>query len=250
MKNEKLLNAIGQINDDYITDAKPREKKSSRAFWIKFGAIAACFAFTLGIGISMLMQDNENIKLSLSSENIRVEYIEEVSTISTQTDLEWLTEEEIFTKYETTIFSGTINEIRNIQIDYNGGFRDYRAIAKITIEDIYRGDLSSGDIVTVLLPCPVNMQGVWVEDTETVSAMREGMRGIFMPIQYDEESYRTENGATLFLQDIADYGFLDGWRYTFLQTDEGLVFAREAFSSIDTATTLGEVENYIIDMIK
>jgi hypothetical protein len=248
MKKEKLLYAIGQINEDYITDAEPGKKTSNKPVWLKYVAVAACLALALGLGITLLTSGNGEIELPLSTGNICVKYIEKAPAASPKADLEWLTEEELFTKYETAIFSGTIAEIRNIQIDYNGSI-DYGAIAKISVENVYRGDCICGETVSVLLPGPVNMKGVWVEDTETISAMREGMRGIFMPLQYDDESFRSQNGATLYLNDIADYGFLDGRRCAFLETDEGLVFAREAYDSIAAATTLGEVENYILDMI-
>lgn len=248
MKNEKLLYAIGQIDDDYITDAEPKEKKTNKSIWLKCGAVAACLALALGLGIPLLTGDNGEIELPSSTGNICVKYIDKAPVAFQKAELEWLTEEELFTKYETAIFSGTIVKIRNIQIDYNGSL-EYGAIAKIRADKIYRGNCSAGETVSVLLPCSVDMKGMWVEDTGTVSTMRNGMRGIFMPFKYDDESYRSQNGATLYLKDIADYGFFDGWRCAFLETDEGLLFAREAYASIAAASTLEEVESYILDMI-
>ena len=68
--------------------------------------------------------------------------------------------------------------------------------------------------------------------------MREGMRGIFMPIRYDADSIWQENGATLYLQKAAPYGFADGLRFAFLETDRGLVYARHAWPSFAGASTL------------
>ncbi len=51
------------------------------------------------------------------------------------------------------------------------------------------------------------------------------------------------------LKDVAGYGFADGRRYVFLETDTGLVFARDAYPTISSATTLQEVENYVLEMV-
>ena len=92
-----------------------------------------------------------------------------------------------------------------------------------------------------MLNCPI-LKGFWVTDTNTVSAMKVGTTGIFMPMIYnDENSFWEQNGAKIDKRELADYGFADGERYAFLQTDDGLVFSREAYSSIANATTLDEI---------
>ena len=59
-----------------------------------------------------------------------------------------------------------------------------------------------------------------------------------------------EIGASLDKRDLADYDFVDGERYAFLETDSGLVFSRWAYASIADATTLDEVEEYIEKMLE
>ena len=51
------------------------------------------------------------------------------------------------------------------------------------------------------------------------------------------------------MKEIADYGFADGVRYAFLETQDGLVFSRSSYESISDATTLDEIETYILNMI-
>ena len=81
--------------------------------------------------------------------------------------------------------------------------------------------------------------------------MKAGVTGIFMPVIYDDEnSIWEQNGARLDKRDIADYGFADGERFAFLETEDGLVFSRDAYGSIDDATTLDEVEDYIKAMLE
>ena len=42
MKENKLLSAVGQIDEKYIDEARPDRPKSKSRFWVRFGAIAAC----------------------------------------------------------------------------------------------------------------------------------------------------------------------------------------------------------------
>ena len=134
-------------------------------------------------------------------------------------------------------------------MNFNGD-KANRAIAKIEVEQVYRGPCSAGDTISVMLPCPL-VKGFWVTDTSTVSAMEVGTTGIFMPMIYDDEnSIWEQNGAKLDIRDISDYGFADGERFAFLETEDGLVFSRDAYSSIANATTLDEVEDYIGTMLE
>ena len=49
--------------------------------------------------------------------------------------------------------------------------------------------------------------------------------------------------------EIADYGFADGERFAFFETENGLIFASDAYNSIADATTLDEIEDYIESML-
>ena len=51
-------------------------------------------------------------------------------------------------------------------------------------------------------------------------------------------------------RDLAGYGFADGERFAFLETENGLIFSKEAYSSIANATTLAEIEDYIETMLE
>ena len=48
MKNKRLLNIIGEIDDRHIAEAAPATKKSrSKPIWIKWGTMAACFVLLI-----------------------------------------------------------------------------------------------------------------------------------------------------------------------------------------------------------
>ena len=64
----------------------------------------------------------------------------------------------------------------------------------------------------------------------------------------EEDSSWEQNGATLFLKDVADFGLADGQRFAFLETEQGLVFDRSAYASLAGTDSLEEVEEYMEKM--
>ncbi len=246
MNSKKFSEAMSEIDSKYIDEAIRYQKSSKKHRYIRWAAFAACLVFIIAAA-SAANQAKNQIKLSDSSSNVTVRYTSNPPSIQSSSALIYLTEEELFTHFNTAIFKGKILNLTNIELDFNGA-KSYRAIAEIEIETVYRGSCNAGDTVSVLLPCSI-MKDIWVEDTDTVSSMQAGMTGIFMPMIYDNTSIEEQNGARLALNDIADYGFADGERYAFLETKDGLVFSRSAYESISNAATLDEIENYILNKI-
>jgi hypothetical protein len=237
---------------DYLCSNILQTQKKATAVKVKnkrlsIALVAAACVLTFLISIP-IFHGRSDFELPNSVGNVSVKYINKAPNISAAYSLVSLTEEELFHKYNTDIFMGKIEDIRNIKIKFNSSY-EYRAIAKIKVDKVYRGNKKVGETVSALLPCSVNTS-VWVEDTEVVSSMRVGMSGIFMPVKYDKTMYREENGAKIYLQDIAEYGFMDGERYAFLNSNNGLIFAKHAYKSIDTVTSLEEIEKYVIKMIQ
>lgn len=241
MKQEELFVLMTDMDDTMVEEAGVPQKKKRRLWPFLLGS-AACLALVI-VGLSRIDRGEPVPR----SKGVIIQQIENVSFPPSQYQLIYLTEEELFTHFDTAIFRGTVTGLQNIQLSFNGD-RNYRALATIQVEAVFRGDCAPGDTVSVLLPCPVS-DGVWVEDTEVISRLQEGMTGIFMPIIYHEDSCWEQNGARLYLQEVAPYGFADGMRYAFLKTDNGVVFARHAYPSIESAQTLDEIEAYILTML-
>lgn len=254
MNIKKFSEVMGEIDVRYVDEALNYKKNSKRRRWMRWGAAAACLAAVLAVCLLMTdmpsqRQEDSLIRLSENSENVVARYIEQAPSVSTVADLQFLTEEEIFSASHMAVFRGTVLGIRNIELDFNGD-KAYRAIAEIRVEEVAEGPCAAGDSVSVLLPCPIT-EGVWVEDTDVVSAMRVGTEGIFMPMIYDNEnSVWIQNNARLIKKDIADYGFSDGVRYAFLQTEDGLIFSRYTYESISDAATLDEIWEYVQNMLE
>lgn len=241
MKQEELFALLTDIEDSIVEEAHLPQRKKRRLWPLLLGS-AACLAL-LVLSLSLFHRGEPVPR----SEGVTIRQIERSPFPASQNQLIYLTEEELFTHFDTAIFRGTVTGIQNILLSFNGD-NAYRALATIQVEAVFRGDCAPGDTVSVLLPCPVS-DGVWVEDTEVISRLQEGMTGIFMPIIYREDSYWEQNGARLYLQEVAPYGFADGMRYAFLKTDTGVIFARHAYPSIENARTLDEIEAYILTML-
>lgn len=258
MKNKKLLNIIGDIDDKYIIEAEPREEKEHTKiiskkpiFYFKFAAILASLALIVTISIPFLNSDNGKLPLELSK-GVNVRYVESPPAVSSIGDIEWLMETELFgEKYadlKIVAFEGIVDDIRNLEFDYDGS-KDYRAIAYINVTDVIRGDLEEGKTVKILLPGPVDTN-IQVSETSISSQMVVGKKGIFMPITYNENSIREENGKELVLLDLAEYGLADGERWVFLESDKGLIFNKEAYPSLTNAGNLEEIKEILRSKLK
>src|SRR5699024_7151877 len=120
---------------------------------------------------------------------------------------------------------------------------------KIYVSDVLRGDVEEGTMVDVLLPGPVD-SNVNVSETTISSQVAVGQRGVFMPALYNENTTHEQSGNVLFLLDLAQYGFLDGERWMFLQSSEGLIYNKEAYPSLENTKDLDEAKEVIKSKIE
>lgn len=63
MKNEKLLNAIGKIDDNLVQGAAPEEKSSGSKAWLRWTVAAASVAIVLLVAVSLLFNNQEPVEL-------------------------------------------------------------------------------------------------------------------------------------------------------------------------------------------
>lgn len=57
MKSERILDAVGGINEEAVRDAKAYKKAKPKG-WLKWGAMAACLCLVVGIGIFQITISN------------------------------------------------------------------------------------------------------------------------------------------------------------------------------------------------
>lgn len=249
MKNKKLLDLIGDIDDQHIIEAEPLTKQTIKSKKrILFIATVPIVAMVVIVFIVFMPLLNNNKKFTLEqSHGVTVKEINAPSNISIVTNIEWLSEEELFSKnhhgFTMVAFEGMVDQIQNIVIDF-GETKDYYAIASISVTDVLSGDITEGELIDVLLPNQINTD-VNVSETTYSSQIRVGQKGIFMPIEYNEHAiYEIENGK-LVLQELAPYGFMDGERWIVLQTNDGLIYDKEAYPSLTPAQNLSEIKEII-----
>lgn len=250
MKQEEFFEVLADLDDAYIAEANEpvkRAKKKQSHRLLKWGAIAACLCLVVG-GFYQYMRGGKKLELSEQSKGVTVRYAAYVPDVASEACLMYLTEEELFTEYSSVIFKGTVTQIDNIRLDFNG-YDDYRALAEIQIEKVYHGKCVEGESVWVLLPGAVS-EGSHNSIMDTLGQLEVGMTGIFMPKAYTKDSIYQMNGATLYLKDLAEYGFGDGIRFAFLETEDGLVFDRSAYEGAKDAFDLEDIEAYIYEMLE
>ena len=162
----------------------------------------------------------------------------------TNYDLEDIAIEDIFYKYDTSIIEGEVKKINYIEIKI-GEMKVLRAVITIEVTETLRGDLITGDEIEILVPVKSTVA--------TVSDCLEvGMKGIFMPVEYDEAGdkyYIKSCNNKLVLKDIADYGLLNGVYWLFLNKGEECIFDRKKYSEIGEADSWQEIEMYVRDKI-
>jgi len=255
MRGKEFLDKMDLIDPGYVeaADTKPVKKKN---VWIKWCAMAACLCLIIG-AVAMLPHLRSNhgepqvgdFQLSeKTTAKVSLGY-EEGAATSPKTDLVALTEEELFAHEKMYAFRGRVSGLTNVTIDFNGE-KMVRCVAIISIDEVYKGDLVPGDQITMLIPCGIDLIGVHVEDTGIITQLKSGMEGIFMPWVYDENSYIEMNGAVLMTKDLAECGLADGMRWAFLATDQGIIFEKNAYSGAYEATTMDDIEAYVIDMLQ
>lgn len=257
MKKEELFDIIGDIDGDLIEEAG---RVPRRAFPIKkIIAAAACFVMIAAAAIvtlpRTLMRDAEE-KSQVDNYYATYGKAELITAVdsddlkNTETyhesmsDMMAYAEKELFS-HPTDIFRGEIMGESYYLVDFEGvGY--YYSVVTVRVDKVYRGDLASGDVISIKAGA-VSRQGIWVEDTETVSAMKEGISGIFMVNDYMGE---IRNDAFFDGGGVITHHFRDGERYAFLETEAGLVFSEWAYPSLENAKTLQDVEAFVKKMVK
>ena len=279
MKKEELFDVIGNIDEQYIKEAKQTKIRKNG---MKLSILAACLCLFVGVIIfvesnfadattsqppvdgyvkseventqngtdivensvdpqipEIVLSEKTTAEVNIGCENIP----------SYEADLRWLTEEEMFGNEEMYVFRGKVSGLTNITVDFDG-MKEYLCIATVVIDKIYQGDLVEGEQIQIVLPCAID-QGKWyVTDTSIIAQIKTGMEAIFMPWLYTDDSYMEMNGKVLMMKDLASCGIADGMRWIFMETDQGLVYEENCYKGANGAETLDDIEKYVMEMLE
>ena len=159
--------------------------------------------------------------------------------------LVWLDPEEVFSM-DTVIFRGVVRNLRYYTVTAGGTELSY-TVASVEVTSSLRGDLAKGDICGVLYLGALGRLSTSIAgDLEDLEI---GSEAIFMPFWATEETGWRDGEAYFCYADLAEFYLSEGIRFLFLDTGDGLSFARDVYTDIADAKTLDEVEDYIRDML-
>ena len=181
------------------------------------------------------------------SKGITITYIDEFE--KTMTSLAPLTSDEIFNSYSNTVVRGTIETVRNIQIDYGNGEIAQKALATIKITKVISGDATADSTVTVLLPKYVDNASA-NDSSVIISHFKNGTEGIFLLSKVTEESRVEINKKTFYYDDICEYSMFGEDHFAIIASDGTIRFNTDMFDGeITTFATLDEAETKIQTII-
>ncbi len=243
MTRKNISEAISNISNRHIEEAAGFRKRAPQ--WTRWGVVAACLC--LMIAASSLWITREG--LGTQGNKAKVTYGEHnIPSYTSKGELVYFSEEELFERENMYAFRGKVVELQNITINFDG-FKEYRCVAVLDIEKVYQGEITVGEQIRMLLPCPIT-KDIKQEDTGVIAGIKVGMEGIFMPWVFDENSYIEMNGKIFDKSEVASCGLADGMRWAFLASEYGVVFEKNAYKGAVGAATLDDIEAYVIEMLQ
>ena len=260
MKKEMLESALNGVEERWIDEAVNYSRQSKRKLYVRLAAAAACLTVIAGaVGVILYRRNHQPIsetpqipQLQLSDRTtaeIRPADSLEKIVVSSKGELVYLTEEELFSDPRMIAFRGTVVKLDNYEIRF-GISTSYRCIAYVKADTVYCGDIKPGDIVSILLPCPIGLDGYLQEDTSTIQNIRVGGEGIFLPKRYTAESYWSEEDSVVMLNELAMCGLGDGMRHVFLEKDNGIAYDTNSYQPNSPISTLDDAEAYVTEMLE
>lgn len=161
----------------------------------------------------------------------------------------WLSATEIFA-LGNDIFMGTVIEKDVYHV--KGGMDTYFTVVTVEVEDSIRGEMSDGGNCRIYLPCAklpeITVTNSLIGDLDKLEV---GSRAIFMPTKATAETSLGRGDHILCYADFADYLFGEGMRFMFLETEDGVSYAKDVFEIPGgEPDSLEGVAKYIRDMLK
>lgn len=218
--------------------------KSKKIFFVTF-VITIFFCLGLTFTLNQYFDNQSDIKLQLSEGNIAVNYVQAIGSLTIRPNMKEILQSDIWQNDNLTIFSGVIQSVQNIKIKVEDDI-SYNAIVDIQVLECIRGNLEEGASISVLAGCGVQLDEIWQEDSFVNSAMMEGEEGIFLIQKYNHTDILEYENSTLYFSDIAEYGFPDPMRYSFIQNKNGEIrFCKELYNDLGMPRTLFDIKQYI-----
>ena len=249
MRGDELLDKMELVDAEYVEAADVRVTRK-RAAWVKWVAVAACLVVAVVVAVALLTNGSDGGELVLSDRSTAkvTVGVDGEEAFSDGSFIDYGDETTVFTMENTGAFRGTVRDLQNITIDFNG-YEFYRCIATIDVSKVYKGNIQTDSQIKVLLPCAIDPDYANRPHPNYVSWIEVGMEGIFMPYMFDEDTYWEWDGVVLWELDLAQCGLMDGNNWTILAGNDYLHYRRTTFPGLEGATTLDDAEAYVLRML-
>lgn len=279
MTREELFRAVGEVREDQIAAAKTAEKR--RLPWRRYAALAACLAVLLASGavLNRMYHTGRDLPAAgqteaggtsdagayeessqdgndcSTSEDAAAQHFYSVNAeigefaepgdggmkIDSSACLVWLEPEEILA-WDTVIFRGTVRDLRYFEVTV-GGMTSYYTVASVEVTDCVRGELGTGDIYNLLYPGAAGRMSV--STAGGLEYLESGSGAVFMANRATADTGWRSGEDYFCYADLAELYILEGIRFLFLDTGDGLSFERNVYADIANAETLDEVMDYL-----
>lgn len=231
----EISSALASLDDDLIEECaemhlryKALRQTRRRAFSFAF---TACICIMLAVALLLPGALYPVIPLSNAQGNVNARYVPgfAVKSFDTNNLYPYKTEQELFAEADL-IFSGTVTEIRQVKMDFDGVVHYYSLIT-IEVNECFKGT-HSGNIV-------IKSEGFGQYDrTSTDKALlyelKAEQRGVFLVQTVEQGEMVTTNGCSYDASQMYDARFFDGKRFGFLEDRDGSIICA------DTLTTNGD----------
>ena len=246
MTNTNLLQAMGRIDPNLIADAAPDvpQKKSSHKPLVI--VVAACLALVCLITpLSIFQYQSSIINIESNVGNISLRYVSkwEVKNDKNNADiLPYFTESELFNNAEY-VFSGTIESIKQIEMDFDGT-KVYKSLITVTVDEKYKGDCPD---TIVIMGAPI---GIWESsNNDLLYSLEKETYGIFMTDAVLQGEMLSENNCSFDASQICNARIGDGVRFGFIKGEnDSVLYDKQAYPTLDANTWNNAVE-YVKKML-
>jgi hypothetical protein len=239
---EQRTLALLESKDALMKNKKARVK-SFNMKRISIVATTATLVFTIGIIGIVHFLNASDFDLAYSN-GVKVNYTDETPPmIASVTDFE---ESDIF-RLSNLIISGNVLEIDNIKVDFGNRFVLYHSIITLKVSETLKGEVLPESTITIYVPHSITGNTA-DENDEIISSLSVGENVIFMAKKYTKDDFIKEKGATFYYQDICEYGLPGNLHFAIINTDTGLLYAKDTWQFPSTFN-FDEATAYIKDKL-
>ena len=231
MTMDEISKALASIDDSAIEECAEMHLRytalgQTRRRVFSF-AFTACICIMLAVALLLPSALYPAIPLSRAQGNVNARYVPGFSVKSFDSDdlYPYKTEQELFAEADL-IFSGTVTEIRQVKMDFDGVVHYYSLIT-IEVSECFKGT-HSGRIV-------VKSEGFGKYDRtstakELLYELEMGQCGVFLVQTVAQGEIVTVNGCSYDASQMYDARFSDGKRFGFLENRDGSILCADTLT--------------------